>query len=318
MGKVPISATSSAEVTSPSVSGDDTSAADNGAAPSTSLSPTTVDPTASAILSDSDLANSASHVSPTAAVEQSTGDDNQSAEVDLDDFVKGLGLDPDEASAEQNPSSPGETTISTESSSQSAQISEEELEERRRQKLLETAQKRQEIESRHAKWEEKVADAIVAQLEVVQKALTDLRNSASAELKNSVQMRKELDTLHGEADKAIRGTEAYFTKLKNENRSEGEKARLWDRVLNKVWEKFQDRVKGVEATINNWYSDLAAKEVEEVGFSISLFVREIDSMLDVSPPSPPFWCITDRDSCDNCEEYRRGWPSRHWIGLRMA
>lgn len=185
----------------------------------------------------------------------------------MDDFVKDLGLDLNEedASVEQTPSAAEETAQSEDE--QQAREDDAELEERRRKKLEETAEKRQEIESRHANWEQKVADAMVEQLEHVQTTLTSLRTTAASELKDSERIRRDLDTLHGEADKAIRGTEAYLKKLEKEKRSEGEKSRLWERVLGKVWDKFQERVEGLQDLINTWYDELLTKENEEVSRS---------------------------------------------------
>lgn len=254
-----IPVTSDADGPSSNPSTDDTPGALPSTNPNSSSPPAVVETATTASLTDHDLASAASTSPPSNAVKQASDDNNQSADIDLDDFVKDLGLDLDDPSEQLSPAdeSPSAEAIQT-------GPSEEGLEEERRQKQEENAQKRQEIESRHTKWEAKVAEAIVTQREVVQKALTDIRNVGATELQNSQQIRKDLDSMHGEADKAIRGTEAYFAKLKAENRSEGDKAKLWDRVLTKVWDKFQDRVKALETTINTWYDDLVAKETEQV------------------------------------------------------
>ncbi|KAH7910299.1 hypothetical protein BJ138DRAFT_1009137 [Hygrophoropsis aurantiaca] len=105
-------------------------------------------------------------------------------------------------------------------------------------------------------------------------ALNALRYTASAELQNSVEIRHSIEGLVADAEKYIKGGEVYLKNLKGEGRKQEEKLALWDRVVGKVGEKFEDRLKETESIVNGWYTVIRDQEVHEIA-KVSAEVREI-------------------------------------------
>lgn len=146
---------------------------------------------------------------------------------------------------------------------------EEQIAARKAQRKAENAEKRRKLEARHSKWEEKLATTIREQTKSLKHAIASIRRTGAAELKINLAIRAAIETLHSEAEKALRGTDAYFTKLKTGDKPLAEQARLWDRVLEKVTTKFEERVANVEETVNNWYQEeVLSKETAEVCFRL--------------------------------------------------
>ncbi|EJD07672.1 uncharacterized protein FOMMEDRAFT_16301 [Fomitiporia mediterranea MF3/22] len=173
---------------------------------------------------------------------------------DLDQLLAELELDVEE-------------TISSDPPSTSSVIEETEEQKAAREaaRLAEVAEKRRELTARHTRWEEKLADTISAQSASLKEAITSIRRVGAAELKINLAIRAAIQTLHTEAEKALRGTDAYFTKLRVGGKPRAEQARLWDRVLEKVQAKFDERVDEVEETVNKWYQEeVLSKEGEEI------------------------------------------------------
>ncbi|KAL5513274.1 hypothetical protein ACEPAH_3672 [Sanghuangporus vaninii] len=180
---------------------------------------------------------------------------DSSKDDELDDLLAELGLDLEE-------------TISSDALSPEPSVVEESEEEkaaREAKRLAEVAAKRRELEGRHTRWEEKLADTIEAQKVVLKEALAAIRRTGAAELKINLSIRAGIETLNSEAEKALRGTDAYFTKLRTGGKPVAEQARLWDRVLEKVQAKFDERVQDVEELVNKWYEEeVLSKEREEI------------------------------------------------------
>ena len=99
------------------------------------------------------------------------------------------------------------------------------------------------------------------------------RNWSEADLKNSEPIREEIEKLNTESEKALRGTEAYFKKLAKEGRSKEESVRVWDRVLEKVADKYSERVHSVETIVMQWYDGVLNSELAEVCESSVVDVR---------------------------------------------
>ncbi|KAH8110987.1 hypothetical protein DFH11DRAFT_1859633 [Phellopilus nigrolimitatus] len=181
-----------------------------------------------------------------------------SSDDDLDGFLDGLGLDVDETVTTSG-------TLEVEPSPSAVEETEEEKAVREAALLAEVAEKRRNLQARHTKWEEKLQAVITAQTAALRKALSSIRKSAAAELKANATIRDAVETLHVEAEKALRGTDAYFAKLKKEGKARDEKVRLWDRVLVKVEAKFDERVRAMEEMVNTWYQEeVEAKEAQEI------------------------------------------------------
>ncbi|KAI5118675.1 hypothetical protein M0805_003612 [Coniferiporia weirii] len=185
-------------------------------------------------------------------------DDEESSDDDLDDFYAELGLDVDETASTSG-------VLEAESSPSVVEETEEEKAAREAARIAAVAEKRRNIQARHAVWEEKLAATIEEQSIALRDALESIRRTAAVELKTNGVIRDAVETLHTEAEKALRGTDAYFTKLKQGDKPRDEQARLWDRVLGKVQAKFEGRMKSVEEIVNNWYqNEVLSKEGQEI------------------------------------------------------
>lgn len=184
--------------------------------------------------------------------------DDDTTEVDLDEFYASLGLEveEDDTSSASEVLTPIPEPVKEET--------EEEKAERARIKALETAEKRKQLEVRHTHWETQLEQMIKMQRKALRSALVALRKAAAAELKNSTEMRGAIETLHREAEKALKGTEAYSTKLRQEEKTDEEKLNLWGRLVGKVEEKFQERLGQVEFVVNQWYGTVLQEEYQEV------------------------------------------------------
>lgn len=177
------------------------------------------------------------------------------AEIDLDEFARDLGLDESTDPTLSIGLTPAETLIPEET--------EEEKAERIRQRNVETAKKRASIEKRHSKWETDLHELIKSQKKSLRKALVAIRKPAAAELKSSETIRAAVDGLTAEGEKYLKGAEAYLKTLKKEQKGTV-KVGLWDKVVEKVDGKFQDRLKETESVVNGWYIVVLDQEAQEV------------------------------------------------------
>ncbi|RDB15800.1 hypothetical protein Hypma_003644 [Hypsizygus marmoreus] len=169
----------------------------------------------------------------------------------MDDFLKEIGLD------EQIPGSAPEIT---EPEPETPAPAEEGL--TPEQRLAETAAKRAEITKRHAAWQDEL-DALVREMtEHVKGGVRGVREAAVAELKTGDKAKRVIGDVEGEAGKLVKGLEGYFKKLGG---GEGEKEKeKWQKVLERVEEKFADKVKDVQRDVHAWYLSVREKEVDEV------------------------------------------------------
>ncbi|TFK90129.1 hypothetical protein K466DRAFT_597174 [Polyporus arcularius HHB13444] len=172
---------------------------------------------------------------------------------DLEEFKAELGLSDDLLSEPEQPDTP---VLDEES--------EQEREERLRARREKTARDRAELDKRHTEWEKKVESLVADSKKALRKALVAIRKAAVTELKENAEIQKEVESLVEDAEKFLRGAEKYMNNLQKENRKLEEKKAYWDRVVSKVEEKFQDRLRQTEAVVNGWYSGILDKEVAEV------------------------------------------------------
>ena len=146
------------------------------------------------------------------------------------------------------------------------ELDEEQLEERRLQELAKTAEKRRNIISRHAKWEEKLEIAIKENKKSLRKALVALRKAAVQDLKTNKDVQSAIEQLVENAEKFLKGAEAYLNKLKTESQTTDEKATLWTKVLAKIDTKFAEHLRRTEDVVNGWLTKHLEKEIQEVSF----------------------------------------------------
>jgi ribosomal protein S30 len=176
-------------------------------------------------------------------------------EIDFDAFYAELGLDEPlgnlgDSEESSVPSSPAET--------------EEESAERLRLKAEETARKRTDIEARQTKWEAELQAQMEHSTSQLHSRLGNLRATAASELASSADVRNSIEELVNEAEKYLKGAEIYLKNLKGEGPRSDEKLALWDRVAERVNDKFNEHLLATEGVVNTWYRIVLDKELQEV------------------------------------------------------
>ncbi|KAI9440776.1 hypothetical protein H4582DRAFT_1495394 [Lactarius indigo] len=187
-------------------------------------------------------------------------------DVDLDAFYADIGLDNEEPEPEVPESEPAPT--------EDPPLSEEQLEELRLKKLEETAEKRRDIMGRHSKWEEKLEKAIKEQKKSLRRILVAMRKAAVQEFRTNSDVKPAIDQLVENADKLLKGAEAYLTNLMKELRPLDEKVTLWTKVLAKVDAKFKSYLRHIEDVVDGWYTSHLEREKEQVKLAADT-VRDI-------------------------------------------
>lgn len=167
-------------------------------------------------------------------------------EEDLDAWLESLRSD---ATPEPEPALPEEET-------------EEEIAERQRLKAIETAEKRADIQRRHTEYEEKLHALGKAAVDDLEIFLSALRGVASADLRRRSQ--DHIKTLQTEADKGLKGTDAYLKKLQGAAQGGAIKVALFDDVVIKVEKKFLETAQNVSDTIASWWGEMREEEQKEV------------------------------------------------------
>ncbi|KAL6304545.1 hypothetical protein BKA93DRAFT_749728 [Sparassis latifolia] len=183
----------------------------------------------------------------------------QDEDAELAAFYAELGLSDVLADSSSQPAAPVHTETAEERAAR-----EEERAERQRQREVQTAKRRADIEGRHAKWESELSMAIDTKQKALRNTLAALRKDAVAELKDSQEIKEEVDSLVEEAEKLLRGAEKYLQTLEKETRKEEEKKTMWERVVEKVDEKFNQRLQQTETVVNGWYLGVINRELVEV------------------------------------------------------
>lgn len=225
------------------------------------VSPDTVASSASGAISAASSAVSSVASRASSSVESAARASSRvSDDIDLDAFAAELGLDDIDTDA-----TGADSTSSTPMIASSPPTSEvTETEEQRAKRFRETAEKRAEIEARHSKWEDEQAVLIDESRRSLRRALVALRKAATAELKESAEIRAEIESFVARAEDLLKGAEKYLQTLVKEQRTDDEKRQLLERVLNKVQDKFTDRLGETEAVLNGWYAPWLDKELAEV------------------------------------------------------
>lgn len=182
----------------------------------------------------------------------------ESDELDLDAFYAELGLGDDPLASTSSEGDESAPPIPTES--------EEDKAERIRLRQEQTAKKRADITGRHSLWESQLEERIVQNSKILRRTLVSMRKAAVSELKDSVEIRKEVESLVEEAEKYIKSAEKYLVSLRREPRKKEDKRALWTRVVERVDDKFGERLGQTEAVVNGWYNQILNKELEEVQF----------------------------------------------------
>lgn len=139
---------------------------------------------------------------------------------------------------------------------------EEEIAERKRLKAIATAEKRADIESRHAKYEGDLQALGKSAVEDLETFLVAVRSVAAGDLNRRA--KEHIATLRNEAEKGLKGTEAYLKKLKGAAQGGAIKIALLDDVVTKVEKRFMDTAQNVSQIITSWWSEMREEEQKEV------------------------------------------------------
>lgn len=205
-----------------------------------------------------------SHAAVGQATDAPASISSQGAEESDDDdflakFYAELGLDQDILSMESTSASEPELAgpaVQTET--------EEEKAEKLRLQREETIRKRADITARHTNWEKELDEKIKHNRKALRKSLVALRKAAVQELKENKEIREEVEALVDEAEKYLKGAEKYLDQLRKESRTAEEKRTIWERVVEKVDKKFEERLGRTEAVVNGWYLKIVEQEIQEV------------------------------------------------------
>lgn len=213
----------------------------------------------------STAASVASSILPTPPSADSDSDED----LDLENLYAELGLDDLESEpADKSDSGPSdEAYLEPEFEPED----EEAKAERLRLAKEENAKKRAELVARHANWENKLVDRIAKARKELRRNLVASRKAAAAELKQSPEIQKEIDSFVDDAEKYLKGAEKYLAqsvKDTKSGRTSEEKLATWARVVDKIEKRFAERIGQTEAVVNGWYEKVLNAELAEVGSTI--------------------------------------------------
>ena len=194
--------------------------------------------------------NEAPAPTPTRSSEQETPvpSVNYEDEGDFESFSTEMGLDQDDPEVEVNE----EIQIAP------PEESEEEREARLKAKAEETAWKRKEITDRHTDWEYQLEDLKAQQMQVFRLALYNVRKTAAKMLKKDSSVQRAVNEFAADGDRYLRGAESYLKNLIKEKKQD--KGALWERVVQKVEDKFDKRLDAVDRKVGDWYNEVATDE----------------------------------------------------------
>ena len=170
---------------------------------------------------------------------------------DLDSFSAEIGLDLDEPE--------DEPVVEEVLSTPPLEESDEEREARLKAKTEETAWKRKEITDRHTNWEYQLEDLKREQAEIFKLTLLNVRKNAIKTLQGDSDVRRAINQFAADGDKYLRGAESYLKNLIKEKKKQ-DKGALWERVVQKVKDKFEKRLDDVDRKVGDWYNAVSEDE----------------------------------------------------------
>ena len=200
---------------------------------------------------------------------------NSEEEGDLELFSTEIGLDLDEP----------EDAVPEEIEPTQPEESEEQREARLKAKAEETAWKRKEIVDRHTDWEYQLEDLKGEQMQIFTLSLYNARKTAAKMLKKESSVQKAIDNFAADGDRYLKGAESYLRNLVKEKKQD--KSALWERVIQKVEDRFEKRLDDVDRKVGDWYNEFAANErtlVNKATTIVSEFAQkaQVDLGLDYS------------------------------------
>jgi len=91
-----------------------------------------------------------------------------------------------------------------------------------------------------------------------------MRKAAAQEFRTSDDVKSAIDQLVENADKLLKGAEAYLANLLKESRPLDEKVTSWTKILDKVDTKFTSYLRDIEDIVNTWQTSHLDREREQV------------------------------------------------------
>lgn len=159
-------------------------------------------------------------------------------------------------------------------------------EEDRRRREERTIRLRKETAKRIVVWEGKIDEGVRVGFGRVVAALESVRDEAVNDFKSAKEgtggetLRKGIQELVGEAERLVGGAEKYLKGAEKKRKaalkdSEGKAVKdgedtakeMWEMVVEKVEEKWGERVGELEEMVNLWFAAWQGREADEVGFS---------------------------------------------------
>lgn len=188
---------------------------------------------------------------------------------DLEDFFKEIGLTEEEKAPEPEPE-PVPVAIP------------EEDEETRK---AATAAKRAEIVGRHTRWQSEL-DTLAKDLESrVSRDVKAIRDEAIAHIgrlpsnkDSSVadgKGKEVIDRVQNDGEKLLKGLEAYVKKLTTrviKPEDQEKEKETWEKVVDKVENRFKDVVRNIQEEVHNWYTAVREKETGAVSAFLLIHV----------------------------------------------
>ncbi|KIL65594.1 hypothetical protein M378DRAFT_161903 [Amanita muscaria Koide BX008] len=194
-------------------------------------------------------------------------------EEDVDDFLQELGISADETPKDAQPI----VADSSKATIQPAFSARQEDDGAAATLRAKVAAKRASIVKRHSDWQAQLDELYGARERDLRNALVSLRKNAVGELRglslrDDPRDEKVVVSIEQEADRLAKGVEGYLKKERDRKEKLGrewydqleEKKNQWAKVLNKVDDKFAEKVKGAQEEVHAWYVGVREKEGEEV------------------------------------------------------
>lgn len=280
-----------------SLAASSSSAVQEPAETTSSLPPLTVSPSASPSLNSlsvspvptTEVASASAESIVAASLHITAAPTEESADTDtdddnVDDFLKDLGV---ELEIETEPVVDIDDTIEVEFPETDATTTTENAiphtpappVDRKQQ----TADKRAALTVRHLKWQEELDALVRAHTKGVRDVLHDIRKDAVKQLaawgeskdgghsgKDGKRRRGVAELVEEEAARLVRGVEGYIKGVEERGlqglnavdiRREKEK---WEKVLEKVDERFAEKVQEIQGEVHEWFVKIRTREVEEI------------------------------------------------------
>ncbi|KAK2465697.1 hypothetical protein APHAL10511_002241 [Amanita phalloides] len=197
----------------------------------------------------------------------------EKAEDDVDNFLSQLGISSTE------PPSTQPAPQSDERESEQSSTAQEDAAVAAEATRVAIAAKRADIVKRHKNWQVQLDDLYATKERALRKTLVTIRKRAVNELRSLLvhdehgdKREKVIDSIEKEAVRLVKGVEGYLRKERDAKGKLGkdwhdqleDRRNKWERVMDKVEEKFAESVRNVQEQVHTWFRGVRGEEVDEV------------------------------------------------------